>query len=231
MDYTVKVDDDQVSELVRMSLAESLEMKLRGGDKDDNHERAMIASLILTHEYYSTAEQHEQLMSELMDDMLSSDLANARTSEPGTQYVKCPCTAFEHDDEIPVGQPSPYCGVCGGTGDTTQEMIDELAAEMLKIADIVGEIEDPFAAWESISDQMFPVVDCSDCERHDLVDDTDNHTTITVEADDDMVSTLASKGMEYMFVLEALGHPSLEDLLRWVREGRQNDELLAALGS
>lgn len=42
------------------------------------------------------------------------------------------------------------CGICNGTGNTTQEQVTALAVEMLKIASDVGEPEDPFAAWESI---------------------------------------------------------------------------------
>jgi len=64
--------------------------------------------------------------------------------------VECPCTTFEQDETCPVGYPSLLCGACGGKGVVRAETVMALAAEMLKIADQVGEIEDPFAAWESV---------------------------------------------------------------------------------
>lgn len=64
--------------------------------------------------------------------------------------VACPCTTFEQDEDCPVGYPSMLCGVCKGTGNTTQEQVTALACEMIKIASDIGGPEDPFAAWESI---------------------------------------------------------------------------------
>jgi hypothetical protein len=43
------------------------------------------------------------------------------------------------------------CGICEGKGHTTQEQVTALAVEMIKIASDLGEPEDPFAAWESVS--------------------------------------------------------------------------------
>jgi len=37
-----------------------------------------------------------------------------------------------------------------GTGNATQQTVVALAAEMMKVSDQVGELEDPFAAWETI---------------------------------------------------------------------------------
>jgi hypothetical protein len=64
--------------------------------------------------------------------------------------VACPCTLVEQDEDCPVGYPSMICGICKGTGNTTQEQVTVLACEMIKIANDMGEPEDPFAAWESI---------------------------------------------------------------------------------
>lgn len=64
--------------------------------------------------------------------------------------VACPCTLIEQDEDCPVGYPSMLCGVCKGTGNTTQEQVTALACEMIKIASDMGGPEDPFAAWESI---------------------------------------------------------------------------------
>ncbi|MDK4720086.1 hypothetical protein PH552_12100 [Rhizobium sp. CNPSo 3968] len=64
--------------------------------------------------------------------------------------VACPCTTFEQDETCPVGQPSLLCGACGGKGVVKAETVMALAAEMLKVAEQVDELEDPFAAWESI---------------------------------------------------------------------------------
>ncbi|MGM4909158.1 hypothetical protein [Rhizobium sp. 768_B6_N1_8] len=65
--------------------------------------------------------------------------------------VPCPCTLIEQDEDCPVGYPSLLCGVCKGQGHTTPEQVTALACEMIKIASDVGEPDDPFAAWESIS--------------------------------------------------------------------------------
>lgn len=65
--------------------------------------------------------------------------------------VPCPCTLIEQDEDCPVGYPSMLCGICEGKGHTTQEQVTALACEMIKIANDVGEPEDPFAAWESVS--------------------------------------------------------------------------------
>ncbi len=73
--------------------------------------------------------------------------------EGGTEkgeLIACPCTTFEQDEDCPIGQPSLLCSACDGKGITTIEAVVALAAEMLKIAEQVDELEDPFAAWESI---------------------------------------------------------------------------------
>lgn len=69
---------------------------------------------------------------------------------PVNQLVPCPCTLIEQDEDCPTGYPSMICGVCKGTGNTTPDQVTALACEMIKIANDIGEPEDPFAAWESI---------------------------------------------------------------------------------
>ncbi|MGN6147067.1 hypothetical protein [Rhizobium sp.] len=64
--------------------------------------------------------------------------------------LPCPCTTFEQDEDCPVGYPSLLCSACHGIGIATTETVIALAAEMMKIAEQVDELEDPFAAWESI---------------------------------------------------------------------------------
>jgi len=64
--------------------------------------------------------------------------------------IECPCTTFEQDESCPVGQPSLLCGACGGKGIVSAETVQALAAEMLRVAEQVDELEDPYAAWESI---------------------------------------------------------------------------------
>jgi hypothetical protein len=77
-------------------------------------------------------------------------IAKARAHNQADGPVRCPCTMFEQDEDCPEGYPSMLCGICKGTGNTTQEQVTALAVEMLKIASDVGEPEDPFAAWEGI---------------------------------------------------------------------------------
>ncbi|CCM77087.1 hypothetical protein [Rhizobium mesoamericanum] len=67
------------------------------------------------------------------------------------EAVPCPCTLIEQDEDCPVGYPSLLCGICEGKGHATQDQVTALACEMIKIASDMGEPEDPFAAWESIS--------------------------------------------------------------------------------
>ncbi len=64
--------------------------------------------------------------------------------------ISCPCTTFEQNEDCPVGQPSLLCSACEGKGVASIESVVALAAEMLKVAEQVDELEDPFAAWESI---------------------------------------------------------------------------------
>lgn len=64
--------------------------------------------------------------------------------------VECPCTTFEQDETCPVGSPSLLCGACGGKGVVKAETVIALATEMLKVAEQVDELEDPFAAWETV---------------------------------------------------------------------------------
>lgn len=71
MEYTVKVDEDSVSELVRQSLADSLGMVLR--DEADHETKVLSTCLILAHEYYATAEQHAEMVAELQDDINEFD--------------------------------------------------------------------------------------------------------------------------------------------------------------
>ncbi|NTG61797.1 hypothetical protein G6L45_16065 [Agrobacterium rhizogenes] len=103
-------------------------------------------------------------------------------------YIACPCTTFEQDEDCPVGQPSLLCSACEGKGVATIEDIVALAAEMLKVAEQVDELEDPFAAWESIAlfnshhNQMQKAL----CKIADMVDaedaDLDDAISIAVAA-------------------------------------------------
>lgn len=78
-------------------------------------------------------------------------LTAAFAAMPGPAVkVECPCTTFEQDEDCPIGYPSMLCSSCDGTGLATVETVAALAAEMLKIAEQVDELEDPFAAWETI---------------------------------------------------------------------------------
>jgi hypothetical protein len=64
--------------------------------------------------------------------------------------MTCPCTTFEQDETCPEGQPSLLCWACEGNGIAPIDKVIALAAEMMKVAEQVDELEDPFAAWESI---------------------------------------------------------------------------------
>ena len=61
MDYTVTVNEDDVSEIVRLSLEEMLSINLASGD-DSEYTTALIAAMVVVHDYYSTKEQHEALL-------------------------------------------------------------------------------------------------------------------------------------------------------------------------
>lgn len=65
-------------------------------------------------------------------------------------HIDCPCTTFEQGEDCPVGFPSLLCSVCDGKGVATIDDVVALAAEMLKVAEQVDELADPFAAWETI---------------------------------------------------------------------------------
>lgn len=142
MDYTVKVDDDAAAELTRENLADSLERVLCMGD-DDEQGRALVAALIIVHEYYSTVEQHAQLMEELKDDIMEFNNL-----------------LIEHEGHRPLV---------------------------------------------------------------DVVDHSDGSATITIDVDHVTANRLASKGIEYTILQEMLGHPSIEDIIRWVERGKQEE--------
>ncbi|SCB30741.1 hypothetical protein [Rhizobium lusitanum] len=104
---------------------------------------------------------------------IRSALSNSQ-SDPAPE-IACPCTTFEQDEDCPVGQPSLLCSACGGKGIVPIETVVALAAEMLKVAEQVDELEDPFAAWESIElfnshhNQMQKAL----CKIAGMVDDED----------------------------------------------------------
>ena len=68
MEYTVPVDSDAVSELVRQSLEESIDLNVRSGDESIEGS-ALLISLVVTHKYYSTHEQHQALLAEYGSDV------------------------------------------------------------------------------------------------------------------------------------------------------------------
>ena len=63
MNYTVTVNEDDISEIVRLSLEEVLSINLLSGD-DTEYTTALVAAMVIVHEYYSTASQHEDLLAE-----------------------------------------------------------------------------------------------------------------------------------------------------------------------
>jgi len=74
-----------------------------------------------------------------------------RPAENLAATILCPCATFEQDENCPEGQPSLLCSACDGTGNAPTDKVIALASEMMKIAEQVDELEDPFAAWESVS--------------------------------------------------------------------------------
>lgn len=90
MEYTVPVDSDAVSELVRQSLEESIDLNVRSGDESIEGS-ALLISLVVAHEYYSTHEQHQALLAEygsdvdatvtLVENHLEYGIHNVETSE------------------------------------------------------------------------------------------------------------------------------------------------------
>ena len=72
MAYMVLIGEEEAAELTRVNLADSLKRVLRMGD-DDEAGRALVAALIIVHEYYSTVEQHQALIDKLKDDLQEFD--------------------------------------------------------------------------------------------------------------------------------------------------------------
>lgn len=72
MAYMVLIGEEEAAELTRVNLADSLKRVLRMGD-DDEAGRALVAALIIVHEYYSTVEQHQALIDKLRDDLQEFD--------------------------------------------------------------------------------------------------------------------------------------------------------------
>lgn len=150
MAYMVEIDEEEAAELTRVNLADSLKRVLWIGD-DDEAGRALVAALIIVHEYYSTADQHQALI-----DMLKDDLQ-------------------EFDDRL---------------------------------------IEDIMNAQGEATHGVKNV----DVTEHD-----DGTATISVDLDEQGLNLMATKGIEYTILQGMLGNPSMDDLLRWVERGKQEE--------
>ncbi len=68
MEYVVPVDDETVSEIVRKSLEEMLEINFRG-DLDDIETQTLVVSMLFVHDYYSTREQRLSFLEEFEDEI------------------------------------------------------------------------------------------------------------------------------------------------------------------
>jgi len=136
MEYTVPVDDDTVSEIVRKSLQEMIDINLRDGD-DDLENRALIASMMIVLEYYSTKDQYESFVEEMRDELIDF-----------TSYVE---------------------------------------------------------------------QDISDIETEN---DDDGSLIINMNVTDDVANRLASLGVEFLIMKEALGATSTDQLLAWAEAGK-----------
>lgn len=68
MGYLVTVNEDDASEIVRLSLQKSLSSNLASvGDKPDEYESALIAGMFVVLQYYSTKEQFDAFVEEEND--------------------------------------------------------------------------------------------------------------------------------------------------------------------
>lgn len=92
---------------------------------------------------------HLLITSEELADILRN-FAEVIAPAPQPNLVACPCTTFEQDEDCHVGYPSLLCAACDGKGIAPIEKVVAFAAEMMKVAEQVDELEDPFAAWETI---------------------------------------------------------------------------------
>lgn len=104
MDYQIPVDADTVSELVRSSLEEMLDINLHSGE-DDEYTRALIASMMIVLEYYSTKEQYEEFLYEqeeqirAFNDLLSSPSRGINKVETVEESDGSLTISFNADDE------------------------------------------------------------------------------------------------------------------------------------
>jgi guanylate kinase len=57
----------------------------------------------------------------------------------------------------------------------------------------------------------------------DVTEHDDGTATISVDLDEQGLNLMATKGIEYAILQEMLGNPSMEDLLRWVERGKQEE--------
>lgn len=103
MDYQIPVDADTVSELVRSSLEEMLDINLHSGE-DDEYTRALIASMMIVLEYYSTKEQYEEFLYEqeeqirAFNDLLSSPSRGINNVETVEESDGSLTISFNADD-------------------------------------------------------------------------------------------------------------------------------------
>ncbi|MBD9635928.1 hypothetical protein IB277_06425 [Ensifer sp. ENS07] len=141
---------DPVDDAGEVDLGEAFEDYLEGIAQAEEQQRTRMADVFAVHDGGNSITLHfgEIKSAKAFRDAFPPGIVSAPAP---CQHVPCPCTLIEQDEDCPVGYPSMICGVCKGTGNTTPEQVSALACEMIKIASDMGEPEDPFAAWESIS--------------------------------------------------------------------------------
>lgn len=112
--------------------------------------RAALARNEAINEAADKARKHPMRFAGQTEEYVRFEISEAILTLRQSAATTCPCTLIEQDDDCPIGQPSLLCGVCSGTGNTTADKVQALAAEMLRIASDLGEPQDPFAAWENL---------------------------------------------------------------------------------
>lgn len=91
--------------------------------------------------------------------------------------------------------------------DDLQEFDDRLIDDILGVQDEDGDEGDVARSVRNV-----------DITEHD-----DGTATISVDLDEQGLNLMATKGIEYAILQEMLGNPSMEDLLRWVERGKQEE--------
>lgn len=136
MDYTIELDNDTISEIVRKSIEEMFEINIRDVSDSDIEGQSLLAAMFILHRYYSTVEQHGEFVSEFAQEILElHDLINNDLTV---------IEDFDQTDDVwNVETVEDVDGSLVITLDASPAAVDRLAGKGIEYSVILGALGDP----------------------------------------------------------------------------------------